>query len=82
MSDALRALFPLASQWKIIGCLLKIPGGALETIATNEGDASNRLQAMLQHWSKQIDPPPTRTSLADAVKIIDPKLAESLLKTK
>jgi hypothetical protein len=82
MTDAFRLLLPLASQWKIIGLLLNIPYGALETITTNEGDANHRLAAMLQHWSKQVDPSPTRTSLADAVKMIDPKAAESLLETK
>jgi hypothetical protein len=80
VTEALRTLFPLASQWKIIGCLLNIPCGLLETIET-KGDPNHCLLALLQHWSKQIDPPPTRTSLADAVELIDPKVAESLLKT-
>ena len=80
MTHALRVLLPLASHWKIIGTLLHISCRTIETIEADQSSVSNRLLAMLQHWSKQVDPPPTRTLLADAVKLIDPKVAESLLK--
>ena len=78
VTDALHVLLPLAAQWKIIGSLLRISCRTLEAIESDQANVNNCLLAMLQHWSRQIEPPPTRTSLADAVKLLDPKLAESL----
>ena len=47
----------------------------LDKIKSDEEGVNDRLQEMLSEWLKQIDPPPSWTALADAVKMVDPSKA-------
>jgi hypothetical protein len=64
-------LLPLATHWKTIGTLLGVAKPVLDKIKSDEEGANDRLQEMLSEWLKQIDPPPTWTTLAAAVEKVN-----------
>ena len=79
LPTALKLLQPVAAEWQNIGCLLEIPPGTLDSIRYDEqGKSSNCLRRMLSVWLVQTDPPPTWTSLAEAVDTYNPAVAEEI----
>ena len=71
LSTVYRELLPLADCWKGIGVLLGLPESVLNIIRSDEEKSSDRLLKMVSEWVKQVDPSPTWTALADAVKPFD-----------
>lgn len=74
----LKELLPLASKWKIIGTLLGIQNHVLARIKADEDGVCDRLQEMISIWLKQVKPPPTWASLADAVEAVDELKAQEI----
>ena len=52
LSEAFKALLPLASQWENIGILLGISSTVLNTIHVDVHSAENCLREMLSYWLK------------------------------
>lgn len=71
LKDTFKELFPLATDWKIIGGLLGLEKHVLNKIKAEEEGVRNCLYEMLSEWLKQVHPPPTWAALADAVEIVD-----------
>ena len=61
-----------------IGTLLGVPAHVLDNIRGEGERVDERLREMLSEWLKQIDPPPTWTSLAEAVETVDESKAQRL----
>ena len=81
LSICLRFLLPEARHWHNIGTLLEIPEPTLEQIETDyPGDYQQCVREMIKSWLKQVNPPPSWKSLADAVQTINPCLAKKILK--
>ena len=78
LREVVRELLPLASQWKIIGTLLDVPQGKLDSIKYECSLASDCLLEMVKAWLKKIDPPPTWEQLVEAVEPLDPARAEAI----
>ena len=79
LSDALRILMPIASNWKTIGTFLKVQGSLLDNIkADNQNQSVDCLREMLSHWLKQINPQPTWQALASAVEPVNPAKAKEV----
>ena len=75
-------LLPLATHWKTIGALLRLKEDILDRIKSKECDVCNCLLAMLSQFSKQqVYPQPTWAALAEAVKKVDPSIAECITHT-
>ena len=78
-ANLLRELMDLASDWNIIGVLLEMPDGTLDTIQCDHpNNARQCLLAMLKEWLKIIDPPPSWERMAGAVEQINQKKAHDL----
>ena len=71
LKDTFKELFPLATDWKIIGGLLGLEKHVLNKIKAEEEGVRNCLYEMLSEWLKQVHPPPTWAALADAVETVD-----------
>ena len=79
LADAFRITFPVAKNWKSIGALLRVPPHQLDMIEILQKGFDDCLRDMLSVWLKQIDPYPTWQSLADAVQIINPSVAQQII---
>ena len=81
LGDLLRELCTKVShQWQNIGIILKIDAGKLDDIKTSEKNISQScLREMLTVWTKQVNPPPSWSAIADAIDSLgDEELAEHL----
>lgn len=78
LRDAFKKLLPLASNWKVIGILLGLRYDVLERIHLDESSTMDHLQTVTSEWLKQVNPPPTWKSLADAIEVIDKQKAQEL----
>ena len=79
--NCLKFLLPEARKWHNIGIMLDVPESILEQIeADYPGDCQQCVREMIKSWLKQVHPPPTWKDLADAVQIINPSLAEKIMK--
>lgn len=77
LSKLFRKLLPQASSWKTIGQVLGVP--RLNTIEANYTKVEHCLREMLSTWLKQIQPPPMKENLVEALNAIsDPQLAEEI----
>ena len=70
----------IASEWKLIGMLLGISDGELNTVAEREyGDSQKCLMAMLRVWLHQTNPPANWPDIANVVKFIGkPDIAQQI----
>ena len=81
LNDLLRELCNKVSHlWQNIGILLKIDAGNLDSIKTSENNVSqNCLREMLTVWTKQVEPPPSWSAMAEAIECLgDEQLADHL----
>ena len=61
-------LYPARAKWKSIGIELDIDIGTLKVIEKRcNSDPDECLPEMLDHWLKQVDPPPSWEALAKAL---------------
>ena len=68
-------------NWHNIGVMLGLNSGLLGNIDDKyRGNPDDCLREMLSLWLKQVNPPPTRKALAEAVEVYDPMLAKQILK--
>ena len=74
-------MLPLASDWHNIGVLLGIKEHILSKIEADEPSVCDRLREMISEWLKQVDPPATWATLAEAVKTIDEVKAQEIRAT-
>ena len=73
-------LTKVASKWMNIGILLDIEQGKLKTVKADHGsDSESCLREMLQIWLNQVEPSPTWSAMAKAIKSVgNPELASDL----
>ena len=73
-------LTKVASKWMNIGIMLDIEQGKLSTVKADHGsDSESCLREMLQIWLSQVEPSPTWSTMAKAIKSIgNPELARDL----
>ena len=80
-SNVYKILVSEASKWELIGVLLGIADGALQTIEADNSDSNKRVLEMVRIWLNMTDPPPTWKDLADTVeKLGNPKLSKEIFK--
>ena len=64
----------VSAKWEDIGLSLDIEKGSLEVIKQdNPRDSQGCFREMLTHWLNQGDPPPTWTTIIDAIDSVDYK---------
>ena len=76
-----KATFSAHPKWKDIGIELRVPTYALEGIAQNHEDVSDRFREMLVAWLKLVNPKPTWEALVDALRqpaVGEEQLAQSV----
>jgi ankyrin repeat protein len=78
LSNVIRELMKLDSEWQNIGVLLNIPSARLKKIANDYTITRDCLREMVTEWLKMVDPPPTWELLVEAVELIDPQTAENI----
>ena len=81
LKDLLKELYNKVSHsWKAIGIMLGLDPGVLDTIKATENNVSqNCLREMLTVWTKQVDPPPSWSAMAEAIECLgDEQLADHL----
>lgn len=61
-----------------IALLLGLPEHTLKAIEAEQSTQINRLREGLSLWLKQVEPYPTWSSLAKAVKLFHPKKADEI----
>lgn len=68
------------NSWKILGVMLKLPLGPLNSIAAKyQQDPQKCMMAMFELWLKRLDPPPTWDAVIEAVQFLgEEKLALEL----
>ena len=81
LGETLRILFPIAHEWANIGSLLDMSPDELSNIKHDNDGAQNCLREMIILWLKRVTIRPTWQSLADAVSLIDPKIALKISET-
>ena len=77
LHECLKLSLEVAAEWKSIGVFLDVSVHNLECIEKERGKCTDCLREMLIEWHKQ--PHPTWKQLAEAVKMFNPKLAETIL---
>ena len=75
LSSAFRYALPLSSKWSNIGVLLELEDSILEKIEHDYSKADDRLRKVLSEWMKRS---PSWRSLAEAVELFDPSVAEKI----
>ena len=81
LSDLTMALCNrLADKWKRLGVYLRLPKAALDTI--NRENSEDCLVEMLDCWLKQVNPPPSWTTIIEAIEVLGDKQLAAELKTK
>ena len=81
LSDLMRELCTTAAdKWENIGILLRIDDGQLKVIKSNNpSDSIACLREMLRIWLSRVDPRPSWSAIAEAVKLLgDESLADNL----
>ena len=73
-----KCLFPLRAKWKTIGTFLCVEHNTLAAIKTDCEDSAEMLTELIAEWLKQLNPPPTGQSLAEAVQCISPEKADEI----
>ena len=77
----LKFLFPIAADWQNLGVFLKISDSDLKQIESDySGRCRDCVREMIRKWLKQVNPSPSWQDLAEAVKLIDPSIAERIIK--
>ena len=74
----------MADKWEDIGILLDIEEGQLNKVKSDNdaGNGGDCLREMLKIWLKKIDPKPSWSSMAKALKVLgEQSLAERIRKT-
>ena len=80
LPQLLKKLYNVAEKWEDIGILIEIESDKLNNVK-KENNPSQRdcLREMLKIWMKQVSPPPTWSSMADALETVgEEELAGSL----
>ena len=71
LKGLLRELRQVASEWEDIGIELDIEDGKLKQIKSeNAGDSKACLREMLRVWLSRVAPPPTWSSVVDALETL------------
>ena len=78
IKDVFVKLLPLAAEWRNIGVMLDISDDKLQAIERDRQQGNDCLREMISEWLKSIDPPPTWSKLADAVKPFHPAMAKEI----
>ena len=79
LKDLFKELCITADNWENIGVLLGIEPWQLNSVKTAENLPQNCLREMLKVWLKRISPPPTWSSVAEAIEVLgDQELAARL----
>jgi hypothetical protein len=82
LKNTQRELYHVRAQWKNIGIQLDIHMGTLNVVDERcRGDPDKCLPDMLDHWLKQVDPPPSWEALAEALEsapVGEGRLAEEI----
>ena len=81
LPSAFKIVLSLASKWKNLGLLLVIDIGTLDKIEHDYKMADDCLREMLRAWLKQVNPPPSWQTLADAVEPFDRATTEKIRNT-
>ena len=64
-------LYPVAAKWENLGIFVGIKPNILDSIKKdNSSSQEDCLREMLKVWEKQVNPPPTWSTMADALQII------------
>ena len=80
-ATCLKFLLPIAADWQNIGVFLQISDSDLKQIESDySGRCRDCVREMIRKWLKQVNPAPSWKNLAEAVEIIDPGIAERILK--
>ena len=72
------SLYPLRARWKTISAGLAIEDGTLRAIEADNKSVEDQLRAMIAFWVRQVSPPPTWSTLADALNIVDQTIAQTV----
>lgn len=82
LKDLLKELTPIAHNWQNLGIMLDLDSGKLDNVKANHGArCEDCLREMIKLWLKKVNPPPTWSALAEAVKDINEhKLANEIRK--
>ena len=78
---AFKDMLPLASDWRNIGVLLGIKEHILSKIEADKPSVRDCLREMISEWLKQVDPPATWATLAEAVETFDEVKARGIRAT-
>ena len=73
-----KCLYPLRAKWRTIGTFLCVEHSTLDAIRANYEDCGDRLTELIAEWLKQLNPPPTWQSLAEAVQCISSDRADEI----
>ena len=83
LQELVQVLYPAASKWLNIGVMLGVPLRVLDNIKRDYPNlVRDCLREMLKVWLKQVDPPPTWSSMVDALEVLDPYLAYKIKRLK
>ena len=78
-----KELYKIADKWEDIGIQLDIDDDLLGKVKSdNHGDSKNCLREMLRIWVKKVDPQPSWTDLAEALKVLEEDELAQRLKDK
>ena len=78
-----KELYKIADKWEDIGIQLDIDDDLLVKVKSdNHGDSKNCLREMLRIWVKKVDPQPSWTDLAEALKVLEEDEVTQRLKDK
>lgn len=72
-AEALRALIPVSEKWKVIGTLLELMPGKLDSIESQYYNDTDRMMGMVREWLKTLSA--NWGSLIDAVELVDSQKA-------
>lgn len=80
-SVCLKFLYPIAADWQNIGVFLNLPDSDLIQIESDyPGKCRDCAREMIRKWLKQVNPAPSWKNLAEAVEIVDPSIAERIVR--
>ena len=80
LKDLIKELLTKASdKWENMGILLGIEPGRLDAIKAAENQPQNCLHEILKIWLNRVTPPPSWSSITEAIDLLgDQKLADRL----
>ena len=80
-ATCLKFLLPIAADWQNIGVFLQISDSDLKQIESDySGRCRDCVREMIRKWLKQVNPTPSWKNLTEAVEVVDPSVAERILK--